>query len=236
MSINIEAFGAIVKRFADHPSSQATPDYVARILREAIVSGAFPAHMLVRQDFVADEIGVSKIPVREALRTLEGENLVRFERNRGARVLPGSIGEATEIIELRKVIEVELLIRSVPNLTEADLDRAQTWIDHEKANLDEEERVGDINQNIHEILLSGADGAFGHRFCFILFTASERYVRLHLNDKESRKRSNQEHTAILKACVTRDVDAAAQALKYHLDMSQKIMMEKLRSEIADRDI
>ncbi len=214
----------IVSRFTDEQVS--TPVFVANVLREAIISGTLLPHSLVRQDTAADSMGVSKIPVREALRTLEGENLISFERNRGARVLPGSIKEMMEIFELRKVIEPHLLNLSVPNLSEEDLHLAQTLVQQETRSTNQKE-LGQLNRQFHEVILSGAKETIGYRFQAILFTASERYLRISLKEPQSQTRSNSEHQELLKACIARDQERATQLLIKHLESAQAVIFEKL---------
>ncbi|MFD2204511.1 GntR family transcriptional regulator [Kiloniella antarctica] len=216
---------AIVSRFTDEQVS--TPVFVANVLREAIISGTLPAHSLVRQDTAADSMGVSKIPVREALRTLEGENLISFERNRGARVLPGSITEMMEIFELRKIIEPHLLSLSVPNLSEEDLLLAQSLVQKETFSTNQKE-LGQLNRQFHEVILSGARETIGYRFQSILFTASERYLRISLKEPQSQTRSNYEHQQLLKACMTKDQGLAANLLIKHLESAQAVIHEKLQ--------
>ncbi len=215
----------IVSRFTNEQVS--TPVFVANVLREAIISGTLPAHSLVRQDTAADSMGVSKIPVREALRTLEGENLISFERNRGARVLPGSIKEMMEIFELRKIIEPHLLSLSVPNLSEEDLLFAQTLVQKETQSTNQKE-LGQLNRQFHEIILSGAKETIGYRFQSILFTASERYLRISLKEPQSQTRSNSEHQQLVKACIAKDRELASKLLVKHLESAQAVIHEKLQ--------
>ncbi|MEO0970070.1 MAG: GntR family transcriptional regulator, partial [Cyanobacteria bacterium J06639_18] len=65
---------------------RSTPDLIADALREAIIQGIFAEEQSLRQDEIAKQFGVSRIPVREALRQLEAEGLVKFYNNRGAVV------------------------------------------------------------------------------------------------------------------------------------------------------
>src|SRR6478672_13809392 len=90
-------------------------------LRERILRGDYPDGEPLRQDALADELGVSRIPVREALRQLEAEGLVTFNPHRGAVVSSMSLDEIMELFELRADIECDLLARAVPLMTEEHL-------------------------------------------------------------------------------------------------------------------
>ena len=68
------------------PSQQGTPEIVATILREAILRGIFQGGQPLHQEEIAAQLGVSRLPVREALRQLEQEGLVLYRLNRGAVV------------------------------------------------------------------------------------------------------------------------------------------------------
>ena len=72
-------------------------------LRERILRGHFPEGEPLRQDAIADELGVSRIPVREALRQLESEGLVTFQPHRGAVVSTLSLDEIAELFEIKVV-------------------------------------------------------------------------------------------------------------------------------------
>src|SRR5215207_2202456 len=98
-------------------------------LRERILRGDYPEGEPLRQDALADELGVSRIPVREALRQLEAEGLVTFNPHRGAVVSSLSLPEIAELFELRAEIECDLLRRAIPNTTSEQLDRAIEVLD-----------------------------------------------------------------------------------------------------------
>ena len=78
-------------------------------LRESILRGRYPEGQPLRQDAIAEQLGVSRIPVREALRQLESEGLVTFSPHKGAVVSTLSVGEIEELFELRAIIEADLV-------------------------------------------------------------------------------------------------------------------------------
>ena len=100
-----------------------TPDCIASALRNAIMQGQFKANQPLRQDHIARELGVSKIPLREALVQLKAEGLVSFMPNRGAVVSELSANEVDEIFTMRIALETKALESAIPNLSSADLIR-----------------------------------------------------------------------------------------------------------------
>jgi DNA-binding GntR family transcriptional regulator len=111
--------GAASARVADH-------------LRRAILSGEIVPGEWIRQEEVAERLGSSRLPVREALRILEAEGLTEHERHRGARVPSLSLHEVDVIYRMREQLEQLAIAESIPNLTEADharLEELQTRIE-----------------------------------------------------------------------------------------------------------
>ena len=95
----------------------STVEQIREALVGAMLRGEYPPGTWLRQDEIALRLGVSKIPVREALQRLAAGGLLRFEPQRGARVPVLTGVEAEEIFELRLAVEPRLLARSIPHLT-----------------------------------------------------------------------------------------------------------------------
>lgn len=113
-------FAEVVDHFAG--SYKTIGQMVYALLREAIVSGALAPGEWLRQDSLADAIGVSRIPVRSALLQLEAENLVKVYPHRGARVRTLSAAQIAEIYRLRTVLESYALRLSMSKMTPARLE------------------------------------------------------------------------------------------------------------------
>src|SRR6266704_663870 len=103
----------------------STVDRVEQRVRRGLLRGDYPPGTWLRQDDLAAELGVSKIPVREALQRLAAASLVTFEPNRGALVRPLTAADAEEIFALRRAVEPELLQRAIARQTIVDLATAE---------------------------------------------------------------------------------------------------------------
>src|SRR5437868_13286599 len=90
-------------------------------LRRRIIAGDYRAGMKLQQEQIAQELGVSRSPVREALRQLEAEGLVILISQKGAEVAPISASEVAEMFEIRLQLEPHLLALAIPQMTAADL-------------------------------------------------------------------------------------------------------------------
>src|SRR5690349_16661112 len=138
---------------------QTIASLTVEALRERILRGDYPDGEPLRQDALADELGVSRIPVREALRQLEAEGLVTFNPHRGAVVSSLSLEEIDELFELRADIESELLGRAIPVMTKEELTRATEVLDEFRDALQagEATRWGQLNWHFHAALYAPAN-------------------------------------------------------------------------------
>jgi DNA-binding GntR family transcriptional regulator len=132
-----ERFTEVVNQFAG--GYKTIGQMVYTVLREAIVSGAFAPGEWLRQESIAEAIGVSRIPVRTALLQLEAEGLVTFNPHRGARVRTLSPSQIEEIYRLRLLLESHALALSMPRLRPERLKRMRelaTQLDSQPEGID----------------------------------------------------------------------------------------------------
>lgn len=113
-------------------------EQVANVLREAIANGTIKAGTPLRQDEVAEQLGFSRMPIRDALRQLEAEGIVSIHPTKGAQVARMDSVEISEIYALRELLESEALRLSVPSLADEKLDEAEQVLDQ----IDAERNVG----------------------------------------------------------------------------------------------
>ena len=133
---------------AEHPS---TPELIAALLCEAIVSGILSVGAQLRQSELAGTFGVSIIPVREALRQLVAEGFIILQRNRGCIVANISAEEIKELFDLRVTLEPMLLAAAVPRITPRDIEKAAGyWRAFEEEN--DVNCCGRLNLQFHEAL------------------------------------------------------------------------------------
>ncbi|HKN36282.1 MAG TPA: GntR family transcriptional regulator [Terriglobales bacterium] len=197
---------------------------VAEKLREKIVRGDIREGEQLRQDAIAQEFQVSRIPVREALRQLEAEGVITIVPHRGAVVSLLSCDEIEELFEMRAILEPEVLRVSIPNLTDSDFAQAANVLDTYDAALRNEGNVaewGRLNWVFHSTLYKGA-----HRPQFMAVIRNinfngERYIRLQLYLTRALERAREEHRTLLELCRKRDVEAACELLARHIRSAGK---------------
>ncbi|PKG58982.1 GntR family transcriptional regulator [Shewanella sp. Choline-02u-19] len=192
---------------------------VVEVLREKILSGEIAAGMPLRQSALADEMNVSRIPVREALLQLEAEGLVKFEAHKGATATILSAVQVTELFDLRALIETDLLAKAIPNMTEDDLTEAEGILDSLDVafqDKDQIERWSGLNSQFHTCLYRAADKPHTIEVVNGLNTNCDRYVRLQLFLASGIPKAQQDHRELLDYCRKGDVDNAVELLRSHI--------------------
>lgn len=197
---------------------QTVASMTLEALRDGILRGIYPEGRPLRQDAVAVELGVSRIPIREALRQLEAEGLVTFTPHRGAVVSTLSLAEIDELFALRSQIEGELLRRAVSRLTSDHLDRAQGVLDaYERALRSGDVAAwGELNWQFHSTMYAPADRPLTLGVAQRLHRHADRYLRMQLALTHGESRANEEHRAILAAARRRDARRAVALLREHI--------------------
>jgi len=187
-------------------------------LRDGILHGNYAEGEPLRQDALADELGVSRIPIREALRQLEAEGLVTFAPHRGAIVSRLSLGEIDEVFELRSTIEPDLLRRAMPRLTTYQLDQADDVLDRYAVALrsGDVSMWGELNWQFHSTLYGPADRVVTMGIVQRLHQQSDRYLRMQLALTHGETRANDEHRAIASAARAGDVKRACALMREHI--------------------
>lgn len=201
-------------------------------LRDRIIRGAYPDGTPLRQDAIAAELGVSRIPVREALRRLEAEGLVVFNPHRGAVVSSLSIAEIRELFELRAQIETGLVRRAVTRITGQDIAKAKEILRaYDVAFRDGiVTDWGKLNWEFHSTLYVPANRPFTMAIIHRLHQRSDRYFRMLIVLTHGESRASREHRAILDAVIARDGKEVASLLRQHVLGSGRQLVEYLRAE------
>lgn len=212
---------------------RSTPDLIADALREAILRGIFQEGQSLRQDEIAAQFGVSRIPVREALRQLEAEGLVTLQLNRGATVSALSPAEAQEICEIRSALETTAIQLAIPQLTESDVEKAALILDATNQTTDAA-RWATLNWEFHAVLYTPANRPRLLTMIKTLHVNIDRYVRLQMEKMNYLEKSQKEHYQLLDACRQRDAKAAVKVLKRHIDTAGEELVAYLEQNRSDR--
>lgn len=208
-------------------------DQLVDVVRDRILNGSVPPDQPIRQDALAAELGVSKIPLREALTRLEQEGLVHSRVNRGYFVSPLGPAEAEEVYALRLKLEPEAVALAAERAT--DLDRQHAILAHDE--LDEVtdahgDGVGAFNRAFHLALIRPSGQTITTLLLERLHVLSQRYVRKHLEPLGRDARANDEHREILRLWLNRDGQRVAKATHSHI---RKTIVDLRRQFAAQKD-
>lgn len=191
-------------------------DYVEAILKAAILDGRLPGGTALRQEELARRFGVSRMPVREALRQLEAQALVDLVPHRGAVVTAISAADAADGYAIRRALEVAALRLSIPRLSAGQLAEAAGLIAAMDAEPDAA-RLGQLNRRFHMALYAAAGRARLLQLVEQELSGFDRYLRFHLAAHGRAEMAQDDHRAMLAAAGQGDVATAVAVLERHLD-------------------
>lgn len=196
------------------------PELVRDGVREAIFRGTLPEGTQLRQDQLAEQYGTSRIPVREALRQLESEGLVRIEPNKGASVTSLSVGDVLEMLDIRIALECHALRLAVPNMAEEDLAHAESILESYNGDPDPE-HWGAMNWNFHWTLYAPCNRPRLLQMIEANYGHVNRFVRMQVSLAAGKERPQREHKQLLDYCRAGAVDKAVALLEAHVEQTQK---------------
>lgn len=211
----------MTERAAISPPPSAVPGTAAQHalegLRRAIIAGELSPNDRVRQEELAESLGVSLAPVREALAVLEQEGQVTYLPRRGYFVTELDVNEMREIYELRALLEERAARRALPLLEDDALERIELAA-RDCANA---AHAGDVageleaNRRFHFAVLGSPDQVHTLRLIRLLWDSTETYRALYYNSPQSRDESLRAHDRILAAIHDRDIDLLIAELSAH---------------------
>ncbi len=196
-------------------NGQSTDDVYERV-RSAILDGLLAPGAVMSQVALAEDLGISRTPLREALRMLQSEGLVEGEPNRRVRVASMNAEDLEQLYVMRVTLEAEALRLSVAHLGSEDLARLEGHMAEmaHYAQAKDYRRWNVPHRQFHQALTAHA----GERVNVMLgqmFDHAERYRRLHIGQGPSAWATAQ-HRDILDACKAGDRDRSAGLLAGHL--------------------
>lgn len=202
---------------------QSLPDVIATDLRQRILSGDLPEGELIRQELLAEEYDVSRMPIREALKRLDAEGLVVFTNNRGATVTKHSLDEIAEIFDVRMMLEVDLFTRAIPLMQETHFDECESILKEMKISYESGDVAawGPLNARFHGALYAAAERKLTSHLLERASLQSNRYVSLHIDQLNKSKSAQQDHSDLLTLARKGDVEGAADKLRSHIENTKQ---------------
>ncbi len=200
-----------------------TAEVVTDELRKMILSGAIGVGVQLKQEALANRFGVSRFPVREALRRLQVEGLVSHTPNAGSVVASRTVADLVEICDIRIALETRALALAIPNMRAADFKATKAILARYDASELPREWT-EFNLEFHLSLYRPCGRSRLVKMIEDLVRSSDLQLRAKGSLLMGRKVPQTEHRAILAACMERDIEKATQLLQRHLERTQTVLL------------
>ncbi|MCD1286577.1 GntR family transcriptional regulator [Brevibacterium sp. CCUG 69071] len=203
---------------------QARSAAIAAELRGRIIDGRLPPGTRIRQEEIAEEFGVSRLPIRETLRFLESSGLVTLVASTGAWVSRLDLEECREIYLMRERLEPLLLRLAMPGHTTESFVEFSRLAEAVAASTSRGELV-ERDRDFHRALTAGPATKRLRETVDHLWNLTHFYRRQLLSPSVSRRREDilTEHRMLLRAVEERDVDAAEATLALHIRHTRRLV-------------
>jgi DNA-binding GntR family transcriptional regulator len=216
---------------------QLVRDWVEDRLREAILSGQFQPGEWLRQQRIANQYGISEIPVREALKKLAAEGVLEYLPYRGMRVPEYSVDDVADVYKVRAFMEAIAAYAAAENITAEEIVELRLLTSRMEEHLAQEdlEEHRELNRRFHEIVFTASRRAYlihELRQLWMVFpsmlwgslstTATERLFEQDAYDIE-------EHRAIVDALEEGNASLAEQVMRQHIEGAGNRLLVTLRT-------
>ena len=202
-------------------------EFVLGELRSSIVTGGLHPGEQIRQDALAERLGTSRVPLREALKILEGEGLVTYHPHRGYFVAELSAADLVEVYRIRGLLEDDAVAVAVPLLTDADLAELETALHDVESASGDLSGIAAANRRFHFLLLQCCGMPRMVRIIGQLWDATDAYRTVYFTDANNRIRIHHEHRAIMDALRARDAARTITLLREHRTHSVETVTDVL---------
>ena len=208
-------------------------DVVFNTLRDAILTGKLVPGERLMENQLADKLGVSRTPVREALRMLELENLVELVPRKGAQVLDMSEKDITNILEVRSALEGLATSVACKKMSKEDLQQLKNLeVDFEKAVADNDvERFVDIDEDFHDLIFSATENDKLINIFRNLRIQLYRYRMAQAkNNDTSMSTIVAHHRSIIRAIENHDAEEGASIAQGHIKYQTESILRFVRNK------
>lgn len=224
---------SMVSEEAEAPARPPTlVDFAFSVLRDQIIRGDLAPGTQLRLQKHASLLGVSSIPLREALQRLEQAGLVRWTPHYGASVTEASIADMEDTYRVRIALEVLAIREAARSFSTDDEAAAKRWFDQYRraSSSGDTDAAREAHAQFHRALYRPAESQWLDRLIPQLWANSERYRLLALKGLGTVEQRAREHQRLLEACRSNRPDAAEEALRHHFELTQQVIRKRLAME------
>ncbi len=194
-------------------------DVVFNTLRQAILKGELEPGERLMEIQLAERLGVSRTPIREAIRKLELEGLVLMIPRKGAEVAKISARSLRDVLEVRRALEELAIELACQRMSEEDVGNLQKAQEDFKKAIAEGDamKIAETDEHYHDVIYEGTQNAKLIQMLNNLREQMYRYRLEYIKDEDKRKILVLEHEKILKTVRERKVAEAKEAVREHID-------------------
>jgi DNA-binding GntR family transcriptional regulator len=214
--------------------SSSRGEYVQSQIREAIRAGKYEPGERIREAEMAKRLGVSRTPVREALRRLESEGLVAFVPWRGVVVAELGLEEIIQLYAMREILEGTAARFAAQHISDSEIAIFEEILEKERLAAENSSALADINRTFHQLLYDTAHNAYLMQSLNVLRNSLALLRGTTFSAPGRPVIALEEHKAIVDAIKSRDGDAAEKAARHHIRESEKTRLKMLYNIVAPR--
>jgi DNA-binding GntR family transcriptional regulator len=205
---------------------ESLSDQIVKELRRQIITGQLPDGAPLRQERLAAELGVSRVPLREAIRQLEAEGLVTSELHKGTVVSSLSLDEIEELFEIRVRMETWLFEAAIPRMTDADFKLAEQ-ITEEALRSGNVENWGELNWRFHEALYKPSGKRIALRLLRTVHDNANRYINLQIAVAQDVAHELADHQMLISFARLGDIRRGVDTLRAHIQRVSRNLIVSL---------
>ncbi len=207
-------------------------DVVFNTLRQAILTGELKPGERLMEIHLANKLGVSRTPIREAIRKLELEGLVTMIPRRGAEVAQITEKSMNDVLEVRRAMDVLCVELACERISEEALDDLKAACEQfeQMVKTKDVKKIAKADVELHDIILQATGNS---RLIQLVNNLSEqmyRYRYEYIKDFSQHERLVEEHRIIYESLVSKDKETACEAAKTHIDNQKKAIIRRIRLE------
>lgn len=224
----------------EDPSSSPLAEVIFDRILDAIYQGRMAPGTVVNEAALAQEFGVSRSPVREAIRRLQGIQLISREAYMKARVITLSAQTCLDLFQMRMVLEGLACNLATKRMSDAQIDQIARQLDEARLRqpvtlLDGREDQKTVFDFHEHIVRACGNERIINALCGDLYHLLRMYRRHSKTSLENKDNTYKEHWQILRAIQARDAELAESLMRLHVERAAGSLMAQLAEESKDRD-
>lgn len=204
-------------------------DVVFKTLRQAILTGELKPGERLMEIHLANQLGVSRTPIREAIRMLELEGLVTMIPRRGAEVAHITQKSLQDVLEVRRALDALAVELACERITEAELLKLREACNHfaNVTQTNDASLIAKADVELHDIIVQAANNIRLKQLVSNLSEQMYRYRFEYIKDSSKHEQLIKEHEIIFNAIAAKDKETASMAVKTHIDNQEQSIIEML---------